>query len=144
MGLLSLFLDPRDRIGRQQYWLGMLGVVAAILALLGVVWSTGQFWLSLPLIVFIMGSVYVLGIKRLHDRNRSGWWTLLFITLPGGLDRMGNRFPEDSPEWWLLALLAFAFSLWGLIEMGFRRGSPGDNDYGPGPAMQDNVASQSA
>ena len=40
-------------------------------------------------------------------------------------------------DWWLLALVAIdASSLWVLIELGFRRGTDGENDYGPDP-LQD-------
>ena len=133
MGLFRFFIDPRGRIGRQQYWLGMLGVALAIAALIGTIWTTGQLLLGIPLIAFIAVSVYSLAIKRLHDRNKTGWWTLLFIALPTGLDRLGNRFPEDSFEWWVVALVSFALSLWGVIEIGFRRGTDGENEYGPDP-----------
>jgi uncharacterized membrane protein YhaH (DUF805 family) len=48
------------------------------------------------------------GIKRFHDRNKSGVWILIiFVPVIG--------------------------SLWYLIECGFLRGTPGPNDYGPDP-----------
>jgi uncharacterized membrane protein YhaH (DUF805 family) len=46
--------------------------------------------------------------KRWHDRNKSGWWSLiLFIPLIGGI--------------------------WMLVELGFLRGTEGANTYGPDP-----------
>ena len=49
-----------------------------------------------------------IGVKRLHDRNKTGWW-MLIILLPviGGL--------------------------WYLIECGFLKGTTGPNTYGPDP-----------
>jgi uncharacterized membrane protein YhaH (DUF805 family) len=139
MGVLSFFLDPRGRIGRQQYWLGMLGVALAIVALMGIIWTTAQFLLGLPLIVFIAVSVYVLAIKRLHDRNKSGWWTLVFLWAPGVTDRLSNKVVEESATWWILFLIGAVLSLWGLIELGFRRGTDGENDYGPDPIRKPEV-----
>ncbi len=46
--------------------------------------------------------------KRWHDRNKSGWWTLIgLIPVIGGL--------------------------WLLIELGFLKGTAGPNQYGPDP-----------
>jgi uncharacterized membrane protein YhaH (DUF805 family) len=46
--------------------------------------------------------------KRWHDRNKSGWWSLiLFVPLIGGI--------------------------WMLVELGFLRGTEGANTYGPDP-----------
>ena len=48
------------------------------------------------------------GIKRFHDRNKSGVWILIiFVPLIG--------------------------SLWYLIECGFLKGTTGPNNYGPDP-----------
>lgn len=47
-------------------------------------------------------------VKRWHDRNKTGWWSLLsFVPIIG----------------WL----------WVLIECGFLDGRPGDNRFGPSP-----------
>jgi uncharacterized membrane protein YhaH (DUF805 family) len=46
--------------------------------------------------------------KRWHDRNKSGWWSLiLFVPIIGGI--------------------------WMLVELGFLRGTEGANSYGPDP-----------
>ena len=50
----------------------------------------------------------VLYAKRWHDRGKSGWWTLIgLVPIIGGL--------------------------WMLIELGFLKGTDGDNQYGPDP-----------
>jgi uncharacterized membrane protein YhaH (DUF805 family) len=144
MGVLSFFLDPRGRIGRQQYWLGMLGVAVAIAALIGIIWTTQQLLLGIPLIVFIAVSVYVLAIKRLHDRNKSGWWTLVFLWAPGVTDRLSDKVIEESATWWILVLIGSVLTIWSLVELGFRRGTDGENDYGPDPLKKSEVTALAA
>jgi uncharacterized membrane protein YhaH (DUF805 family) len=49
-----------------------------------------------------------IGVKRCHDRNKSGWFLLIgLIPILGGL--------------------------WLLIELGFLDGTPGPNRFGPSP-----------
>ncbi|MEI9964107.1 MAG: DUF805 domain-containing protein [Caulobacteraceae bacterium] len=48
------------------------------------------------------------GVKRCHDRDKSGWWMLLT----------------------LIPLIGW---IWWLIELGFLDGTPGSNRFGPSP-----------
>jgi len=50
-------------------------------------------------------------VKRCHDRDKSGWWVLLF---------------------WLVSLTIIG-AIWPLIELGILDGTPGPNKYGPSP-----------
>ena len=51
------------------------------------------------------------GAKRCHDRDRSGWFQLIMlIPIVGGL--------------------------WLLIELGFLRGTIGENRFGPDPVVE--------
>jgi uncharacterized membrane protein YhaH (DUF805 family) len=82
-------------------------------------------------------------VKRLHDRDRSGWWAVaifivnrltyvfygLFFGLYFGVD-------ISIAEELLLVMLAVALSLlqtWVIIEMFFLIGSDGPNRFGPDP-----------
>lgn len=94
---------------------------------------------KLPLAVFKLGGtalllwVYLaLSIKRLHDRDRGAWWIVPFFVLPGLYNQFEDRLPNS---YWILpvVLAACVLSLWGLIEMGFLRGSPHANRFGPDP-----------
>jgi uncharacterized membrane protein YhaH (DUF805 family) len=67
----------------------------------GVGMFTGIFWL------ISIYSVIVINIKRIHDRNRIGWFLLL-------------------------GLIPFV-NIWVMIELGFLKGSEGSNDYGDDP-----------
>ena len=79
--------DPQEALAR-------MGPVTSIVLLLFGILVT---WISIAV-----------GIKRFHDRNKSGVWILIiFVPLIG--------------------------SLWYLIECGFLKGTTGPNNYGPDP-----------
>jgi len=124
-----LFLSYRGRIGRGAYWLGTfvvllaeLGAIAFLLKLSGGTLAqlaaaereaaqvSREVLMHVLLPVGIVSLLflyptYALYTKRWHDRNKSGWWSLIgFVPLIGGL--------------------------WLLIELGFLGGDDGENDYG--------------
>ena len=74
--------------------LGGAGLVGGLIGLLLVVLAV---WIGLAM-----------GVKRYHDRNKSGWWVLI-------------------------ALVPVIGGLWYLIECGFLRGTAGPNQYGADP-----------
>ena len=79
--------DPQEALAR-------MGPVTSIVLLLFGILVT---WISIAV-----------GIKRFHDRNKSGVWILIiFVPVIG--------------------------SLWYLIECGFLKGTTGPNNYGPDP-----------
>jgi uncharacterized membrane protein YhaH (DUF805 family) len=71
----------------------------------------------------------MIGIKRLHDRDKSGWWLLVFFLLPAVLSGLGTTIGFAI----LFSLASLAVSIWGVVELGFLRGSAGPNQYGPDP-----------
>jgi len=71
-------------------------------------------------------------IKRLHDRNKSGWWVVPYIVATGLYERFGDQLGGS----WAAALLGLAVFIafgWGLIEMCWFRGTDGPNRFGPDP-----------
>jgi uncharacterized membrane protein YhaH (DUF805 family) len=74
-------------------------------------------------------------IKRLHDRDKSGWWMVPFFAVPG----IDSRFADRIGEYWMLAmpfaLMAFVFCIWGFVEMYCRKGSRKTNRFGPNPLL---------
>ncbi len=73
-------------------------------------------------------------VKRLHDRDRSGWWAVPFFVVPG----FYSHFAERLPDSWLvlpLALIAFVLCVWGFVELYFLSGSRKTNRFGPNPLL---------
>ncbi len=92
--------------------------------------------------------------KRLHDRNKSAWWLLVFYLLPLvlGLPRMavawtlmqhlddvvrtvqhGGTIDQGGPLATLAGGASTIISLWAFVELFCLRGTVGDNRYGPDP-----------
>ena len=74
-------------------------------------------------------SSFAVAVKRLHDRDKSGWWVLVFYVLPNVIDS-GGRASGGSG---LLSLIGFAIGIWAFVELGCLRGTVGDNRFGPDP-----------
>ncbi|MBR1214983.1 DUF805 domain-containing protein [Bradyrhizobium sp. JYMT SZCCT0180] len=75
-------------------------------------------------------------VKRLHDRNKSGWWMLLFFVMPGLYSQFGTRLEDllgDSYFVIPLSLNAFVFTVWGFVELYCLKGTTGTNAYGADP-----------
>jgi uncharacterized membrane protein YhaH (DUF805 family) len=76
-------------------------------------------------------------IKRLHDRDLSGWWSVVFLIVPALLSHIVDRIGDDSyvaSAFTLsLAVAAFSLKVWGIFELLFFRGTSGPNRFGPAP-----------
>ena len=132
------------RVSRLGFWRFQVAQVLAG----AVIWCLTMFatmaggWLGLApllLIVPVLASAVYVGIRRLHDRDRSGWWILPFGGGPYLL--LGAAHLLADPLSLAGALLAIPLSLgglalavWAWIEIGFRRGTRGANRFGPPPA----------
>jgi uncharacterized membrane protein YhaH (DUF805 family) len=90
---------------------------------------------------------FALSVKRLHDRDRTGWWVVwqtlaLFIAVIAIVVAVVVAKEESpSPELvtasyvvaGVFGVAAFVISIWLFIEIGFLRGTQGPNRYGPDP-----------
>jgi len=134
-GIARLWFGFSGRANRAKYWL-VAAVNLAIIAVLTAVAIVGDapaLWIVffIVLLVLVVSSIAV-SIRRLHDRAKSGWWVLVFIFVPGLLNGVGSRLGDPVPMI-ILSLAGFAISIWALVELGFLRGTQGDNAYGPDP-----------
>lgn len=153
MNYKYLFTSMEGRIGRRDYWLGLLLLIIASIVLIGVLGLTLGFFLPVALISLI-GSLIVfypalaLSMKRLHDRDKAAKpWAYIYFG-PGilmqvmrmtglGFDNivMGDDV-VTMPSSGLVSLLSIAvglISLWAMIDMGFLKGTDGENRFGPDP-----------
>jgi uncharacterized membrane protein YhaH (DUF805 family) len=116
------------RLNRAKFWLILIVTDIAMVVLLGIlVAATGGSMTmgadgsmpamgggvvgNLVALVIVLAAVWIglaVGVKRYHDRGKSGWWVLI-------------------------ALVPVIGGLWYLIECGFLRGTVGPNAYGPDP-----------
>lgn len=84
-------------------------------------------------------------IKRLHDRDRSGWWIVAFFVVPGLFSQFSDLLPSSN---WMLpfSLSASSLWLWGFVEMFCVPGSVGDNRFGADPLadIEDSAAERRA
>ena len=86
-------------------------------------------FLGMPIVIWI---ILATSIKRLHDRDRSGWWIVPFFALPSFSKDFASWLP-DSLLTLLLGIALLILWIWGFFELGFLRGSPRTNLYGPSP-----------
>jgi len=87
---------------------------------------------TIPL-TLLFGCCYAaVSIKRLHDRNKSGWWIVPFIVATGVYDQFADRL-GGSYAAAVLGLAVFILFNWGLVEMYFLKGTRGPNRFGPDP-----------
>jgi uncharacterized membrane protein YhaH (DUF805 family) len=71
-------------------------------------------------------------IKRLHDRNRSGWWIIPFVFATGIYSQFGDWLGGSWPAA-LVGLTVLIGSIWGGVEMYVLKGTRGPNRFGPDP-----------
>jgi len=81
--LLIFLFSPKGRIGRLEFFLGMLFLMA-VLSIITLLYERSS-WLPFKFYMVILlpigVSIVILQIKRFHDRNRSGWRLLVFLLL---------------------------------------------------------------
>ena len=102
--------QPRQILGGIGVILRRVAIVATIIDnVLGTTFADGALWVRLPdhaiAAIYPMLAVYA---KRWHDRDKSGWWTLI-------------------------GLVPFIGAIWLLVECGILEGTRGPNSYGPDP-----------
>ena len=84
-----------------------------------------------------------ISIKRLHDRDKSGWWMVPFFVMPG----LYNQFEDRLPDSYLVlafGLMTGVLLLWGIIEMYFLCGSLWTNRFGHDPLPKIQTTPRSA
>jgi uncharacterized membrane protein YhaH (DUF805 family) len=134
MSIGTLLFSFHGRINRRPYWLVSLAMLIVMVVVAFAVVPVGAVWQSAVLLLLLLiPSIWIgmaLAAKRLHDRNKSAGWLVIFYVLPGILESIGE-FAGDAGV--VLSIASMALSIWALVELGFLRGTPGPNDYGPDP-----------
>jgi uncharacterized membrane protein YhaH (DUF805 family) len=140
MSLSQLLFSFQGRLNRKPYWMTAIAitvlVIVLILLALGMV-GEREFGAAIAvvalLVILYIPLIWIglaVGAKRLHDRDKSAWWLLLFYAVPSVLSGATNRIDDMGI---VLHLASFAITVWAIVELGFLRGTPGPNSYGPDP-----------
>lgn len=100
-------------------------------------------------VLFLVIAVLLVGaaatVRRLHDRNKTGSWISHFLIAPTLFFWLGQAFldahfePVHSLPFLLQFVALFVFG-WAFTELCCRRGTVGDNRFGPDPlASRSNI-----
>jgi uncharacterized membrane protein YhaH (DUF805 family) len=148
MNFVKLFFSFRGRANRAGFWLVSVSwfFIGPVLYYAWTAWGASEVPFGVNHLAdaaFILGAIMVLasclaiGVTRLHDRNKSAWWVLLFYFCPPVVETLASLNSLDSAVVFL-NILSLAISLWAFVELGFLRGTFGPNRYGADP--MDDVA----
>jgi uncharacterized membrane protein YhaH (DUF805 family) len=144
MGWLAFWFSFEGRVSRLGLWranlvyaiyLAAVALVAAVLVIAGA-----------PMLIAIAAagpvilSYLAVTVKRLHDRNMSGWWFVAFNLAPFAALSVWQALNEQSlaslPVTLGCAAVWLFFFVWSWLEIGVFAGTPGPNDYGPQPTLR--------
>ncbi len=107
------------------------GLVAATAPIVGLVVAVpvfiGGLWIGLAA-----------AVRRLHDRNKSGWWLLPMFLPSILLSALAEGAATSAPELGMfLRLLGIPFSIWVFVELGCLKGTDGANRFGHDPLKRE-------
>jgi uncharacterized membrane protein YhaH (DUF805 family) len=133
--LLSSF---EGRISRKTFWIGIAVLIAAELACYLIAQALQGDRLSAIVDLAFVYPEFAIAAKRAHDRDLPIWILIVFFGGGAVLDLLtvlelsgGNDRPSLMS---LMIAVPFTVLLVALlIELGFRRGTIGLNQYGPDP-----------
>ena len=144
MDFQYLFVSFRGRISRPIFWFGAILLLAIFLGIsFAIVVQTRGIPSEIPGMLLVIVQLLllhpacVLMVKRLHDRNRPGYFTAVLF-LPLVVERvryLGSLFgqPERGALDYFLLGIVLAAGVWLFIELGCLPGTAGPNDYDEDP-----------
>lgn len=146
--LVPLLTTTTGRIGRQQWWIGTVVVIVAsiVLSILLAIIGLGA-WGQLIASLALLYPSYCIGVKRRQDRDNNGLDVKILLGLSAvtsilqafgigvTMTDLGNGVMMPSPDLWLtLVYVALGIlAIYLIVQLGFLKGTPGANSYGPDP-----------
>jgi uncharacterized membrane protein YhaH (DUF805 family) len=135
MNWSDLLFSFRGRVNRAKYWLVAILFTAIFSVVAGAIFVYSQ---TVPAFIVIgilfLVAFYIsmaISAKRLHDRDKSGWWLLVFYGIPAVLNGIGELI--GGAALYVFYIAAMAIYIWAFVELGCLRGTVGPNRYGPDP-----------
>jgi uncharacterized membrane protein YhaH (DUF805 family) len=148
MDLGHLFTRFDGRINRAKCWPGaiVLGIVSLVV-LYGSIFAGGGSihdqdtrarTITLAVQLVFLYPLAALMVKRLHDRNRPGYFAafiLVPLVLKGMTDVMGLTGDALSPKAldYVFIGIVGVVGIWFFVDLGCLRGTAGPNKHGPDP-----------
>jgi len=144
--LFEFLFGASGRINRAKYWRSALlftlaGLMAAVILFTAAGIAAPLFIIAVVLVLIpwlLWG--FSITTERLHDRDKSAWWLVVFYLVPGVLGQLAKTAwfagAAGPVLHYILALASFALTIWGFVEIGCLRGTAGSNTYGPDPLLQ--------
>jgi uncharacterized membrane protein YhaH (DUF805 family) len=135
---VSLFNSFDGRISRKLFWMAMGVLIVAELIGNFAAAAIGGDRLTAIIDLAFTYPEFAVAVKRGHDRNMPLWLLVAFFGANALLDLLtvlGFAGTGEEPTMASL-LIAVPFAILGvalLVELGFRKGTPGPNQYGPDP-----------
>jgi uncharacterized membrane protein YhaH (DUF805 family) len=118
MSMTQLLFSFQGRLNRKPYWMTVIATMVIIIVLLLFAlilirehrFEFAGLTLALLVILYIplIWIGLAIGAKRLHDRDKSAWWLLVFYAAPGILSTAGNRMEEVG--FIILHIISFGIS----------------------------------
>lgn len=108
LGALARAVAPAGRMRRHRFWLVTVSLWLAFAVLFQGLAALVGLKATLVLYPLMLVALFTCCARRFHDVDKSAWWLLLLLV------------PVLGP-------------LWVFAELALRRGSAGDNRYGPDP-----------
>jgi uncharacterized membrane protein YhaH (DUF805 family) len=158
----EFYFSPSGRISRSQYWLRFLLPYIAVILIIELATAIVGSESILYVVVSALYTIFYLValwpsiatlVKRIHDRNKSGW-IILYLIVPAILftimliagmalafstvEAGGSlSFTGTAGALGLLAIIlgcvVLGTNMWFFVEFGCLRGTIGANKYGPDP-----------
>lgn len=150
-----LYTSFEGRINRRPFWIAslVLFVIAIVIsfAVLMPISAANATMGALAGLILSLAFLYpgaALGVKRLHDRGKSGLLMVVFIA-PGLISQLcgllgitgsyqtiaGHSIHMPNTLGWILNLITLGVAIWALVTLGFLKGTSGANGHGPDPLM---------
>ena len=157
MDFRYLYTSLEGRINRKPFWIAslILFVIAIVIsfAVLMPISAANATMGALAGLILSLAFLYpgvALGVKRLHDRGKSGLLMVVFIA-PGLISQLcdllgitgsyqtiaGHSIHMPNTLGWILNFVTLGVAIWALVTLGFLKGTSGPNGYGPDPLMSD-------
>ncbi len=96
-------------------------------------------WVATAMSLFFAWCYAAISIKRLHDRDKNGWWMIPFVAASGLHSQLGPWLGDS----WMASFAGFVVPIgffWGLVEMYFLKGTDGPNRFGTDPLAANDFA----